>query len=240
MEAPKTTEDSEPKNTARLPWRILLIRVAVFIAFIGLAAWLYTSRTVSPAWNAHAFLALMLTWSLIRIVYSAKAARPVVASRKGAKENALLFAVSLGMFFLPMAYFAAPVLGFADMALPNWLHVIGLIAGFAGVYLFWRSHADLGQNWSATLEIKSEHRLVTTGVYAHMRHPMYTAIFLLTIAQAFLIDNWLAGLAGFAAFLTLYVLRVRSEEAMMAETFPADWPGYAARTPRLIPRWSSP
>ena len=238
MQASKMTEEPEPKQTPATA-RAILLQGLIFIAVIATVAVLYSLRAANPAWNAYAFLALLLIWSLMRFYYAAKAARPVAASRKGAKESALLFAVSLGMFFLPMAYFASPALGFADMALPHWLHIIGLIAGVAGVYLFWCSHADLGENWSATLEIKTKHRLVTTGVYAHMRHPMYTAIFLLTIAQAFLIDNWLAGPAGFFAFLVLYVLRVRSEEAMMAETFPGDWPGYAARTPRLIPRRTS-
>jgi protein-S-isoprenylcysteine O-methyltransferase Ste14 len=45
-----------------------------------------------------------------------------------------------------------------------------------GLWLFYRSHADLGTNWSITLEIREQHRLITQGVYRRIRHPMYSAL----------------------------------------------------------------
>lgn len=65
-----------------------------------------------------------------------------------------------------------------------------------GVYLFWRSHADLGGMWSAHLEVRKEHRLITHGIYSRIRHPMYSAIFLITLAQAMVLTNWIAGPIG--------------------------------------------
>jgi protein-S-isoprenylcysteine O-methyltransferase Ste14 len=38
------------------------------------------------------------------------------------------------------------------------------------VWLFWRSHADLGRNWSPSLELREGHELVTEGVYRYVRH----------------------------------------------------------------------
>jgi protein-S-isoprenylcysteine O-methyltransferase Ste14 len=98
-----------------------------------------------------------------------------------------------------------------------------------------RSHADLGINWSISLELRENHRLVTCGVYRRIQHPMYTAIFLQAIAQALLLPNWLAGPACLIAFLFMLPLRIRPEESMMLEKFGGDYVSYIGRTKRLIP-----
>ena len=49
----------------------------------------------------------------------------------------------------------------------------GAAVMLAALWLFWRSHADLGWHWSATLEVREGHALVDRGVYRRVRHPMY-------------------------------------------------------------------
>jgi protein-S-isoprenylcysteine O-methyltransferase Ste14 len=70
---------------------------------------------------------------------------------------------------------------------------------------------------------------VTTGVYRHVRHPMYAAFFLWAIAQALLLPNWIAGPVGLLGFGTLFGLRVGREERMMEATFGDAYRAYAAR-----------
>jgi len=53
--------------------------------------------------------------------------------------------------------------------------VIGIVVAIVGLWLFWRAHADLGRNWSQTLDIHGDHQLITQGVYHFIRHPMYAA-----------------------------------------------------------------
>ena len=101
--------------------------------------------------------------------------------------------VSLGGTVIPMLHLAFGIISLADYSAPIWLPVIGAALLLPGLHLFWRSHADLGRNWSVTTEIREDHTLITDGFYARIRHPMYTAIFLICIAQALLMDNWLAG-----------------------------------------------
>jgi protein-S-isoprenylcysteine O-methyltransferase Ste14 len=100
---------------------------------------------------------------------------------------------------------------------------------------FYRTHRDLGRFWSVTLEIRQTHELVTTGVYRHVRHPMYAAFFLWAVAQALLLPNWIAGPAGLVGFGTLFGLRVWREERMMEAAFGDAYRAYAARTWRVIP-----
>jgi len=68
---------------------------------------------------------------------------------------------------------------------------------------------------------------------------MYAAFWLWGIAQALLLQNWIAGLANLASFLPMYLLRVPREEQMMLEQFGEEYRLYMNRTGRVIPLfWS--
>ncbi|MBI3966613.1 MAG: isoprenylcysteine carboxylmethyltransferase family protein, partial [Chloroflexi bacterium] len=85
-------------------------------------------------------------------------------------------------------------LEFADFPMSPKLKVgagaIGTVQLSLSVFLFWRTHRDLGANWSPALEIGAQHTLVTRGVYGRIRHPMYASQALLALAQALLLPNW--------------------------------------------------
>ncbi len=104
------------------------------------------------------------------------------------------------------------------------------------LWLFWRSHADLGRNWSPWLEVHAAQTLVTHGVYARIRHPMYASIFISCIAQALLLPNWVAGPAGLVSFLAMYLERARREEDLMLHRLGTAYREYMGRTGRILPR----
>jgi protein-S-isoprenylcysteine O-methyltransferase Ste14 len=160
--------------------------------------------------------------------------------RVSAAERGLLGGLLLGMFVIPLAYSATPWLTFADYRLSpaararaGWL---GSALLAAALWLFWRSHRDLGANWSPSLEIGAEQTLTTEGVYRRIRHPMYASQWLWSAAQALLLPNWIAGWSSFATFLPLYLSRVPNEERMMLDHFGEAYRAYAARTGRVLPR----
>ncbi|OYY06503.1 MAG: hypothetical protein B7Y70_16340 [Rhizobiales bacterium 35-68-8] len=105
----------------------------------------------------------------------------------------------------------------------------------SALWLFWRTHKALGRQWSVSLELRESHKLITSGVYEHVRHPMYSAFFLWALAQALLLPNLVAGFSGFVGFGILFFLRVGEEEAMMREAFGAEYDAYCARTKRVVP-----
>lgn len=156
-------------------------------------------------------------------------------SRMDFLEKALLVLLIPGALLLPLAYLFTPWLGFADYQLPTGADLFGLLLMVAALYLFWRSHADLGQNWSQTLEVRKGHELVTHGVYSSIRHPMYASLWLWFIAQSLILQNWLAGVYPLVAFAMMYFVRLPREEQMMREFSGEKYVDYMRRTGRIFP-----
>lgn len=164
----------------------------------------------------------------------------VLERRAGPAELVGVGALGIGWGVLPLVDAATPWLRRFDWrAREPWKAAAGA-AGSAllggGLYLFWRAHRDLDDNWSPTLEVAAGQRLVTTGVYERVRHPMYTSALLMAAGQGLLLQNAVAGPAGLLGFATLYLLRVRSEERMLVDAFGPAYARYCARTGRLFPR----
>jgi protein-S-isoprenylcysteine O-methyltransferase Ste14 len=149
-------------------------------------------------------------------------------------EFVLLTLTTLG-FSLPFVWVATPVLSFADYPLRPVPFIAGIFCLALGLWFLYQSHADLGANWSITLEVREKHQLVTQGIYRHVRHPMYLALLLYSLGQALALPNWVAGPSYGVAFALLFVLRVGPEERMMLEEFGKDYEAYMARTKRLVP-----
>ncbi len=158
----------------------------------------------------------------------------IVKSRKGTLEIVLLSLMWIA-FFIPLIWIAVPAFSFAEYRLGAGPLVAGIVCFAAGLWLFFRSHADLGTNWSITLEVRDQHQLITQGVYRRIRHPMYTAFFLYSIGQALVIPNWVVGPSYLVPFTILFACRVGSEERMMVEQFGDEYTAYVTRSKRLVP-----
>ena len=160
--------------------------------------------------------------------------------RVDALERALLGLLFVGIGLVPAIYASTTWLDRADYRLPAEAQrsagVVGAALMTLALWLFWRSHADLGSNWSPSLQLREGHELVTGGVYQHVRHPMYASEWLWGVAQALLLQNWVAGWAGLALYTPLYVLRVPREERMMLHRFGEEYCAYMDRTGRVLPR----
>jgi protein-S-isoprenylcysteine O-methyltransferase Ste14 len=151
-------------------------------------------------------------------------------------EKVLLAAMFPPTLLLPLLYLFTPLLAFADYHPPALVGWCGAAVMAASLWLFWRSHADLGQNWSVSLELREGHELITHGVYRRIRHPMYASIWLWAVAQGMLLHNWLAGWSMVPAFAAMYLLRTPREEQLMCEAFGDAYREYMRRTGRLFPR----
>ena len=182
------------------------------------------------------FLAGLVIGSVIRKVYTAKS-RGIKAAKNFSSvlDIILVLVAGVGMI-VPLLYLFTPWFDFANYNLPGWCGWVGTAVFAGAIFMLWRSHADLGRNWSAKLQIAGQHSLVTNGVYRYIRHPMYTAHLLWAIGQGLLLSNWFAGWAFLVLSVPLYIIRIPKEERMMLEHFGEQYSAYMSRTGRLIPR----
>jgi len=191
-------------------------------------------------WNRwdHFYLYGLIIYVLIRGRFGARTKHnEKVVSRVDTRDRALVGLVFVGNIILPALYLFTPWLAFADYSLPTAVPWCGAAIMVVALWLFWRAHVDLGLNWSITLEMRKDHELIVHGVYRRIRHPMYAAIFLFAIAQGLLLQNWLAGWAGFVSVAVLYLVRTPREEKMMSEFFGQSYRDYMSTTGRLWPRF---
>lgn len=114
---------------------------------------------------------------------------------------------------------------------PHWnpIHILSnllIVAGFILLY----------QAWRVLFAAQKEHRLATTGPYAWIRHPQYTAF--ITIMLGFLLQ-WptIPTLILFPILVGMYVKLAKREEREVHEEFGKEWEDYAASTPGFIPRF---
>ncbi len=188
--------------------------------------------------SALVFVAFLAAYLSIRGVFMHRARRDKQVSRADARDRLLIALMGIGQIVLPLLFVWTPRLAFADRAQPAACTVLGVVAMASGLWLFWRSHADLGDSWSVTLELNADHRLVTRGVYRFVRHPMYTSFFVSGLGQALLLANWAAGPSALVAVALLVLVRVPHEEKMMIDQFGDEYRDYMRRTGGLVPRLS--
>src|SRR5258708_35584211 len=133
-------------------------------------------------WNL-VFLVGFITHVFIRGIFKQRTkANEKTVRRVDGLEKTLMAIVIPGGLLLPVVYLFTPWLAFADYHLPIFAQPCGAALMLAALWLFWRSHADLGLNWSQTLELRKGHQLIKQGVYRSIRHPMYASISLSCLA----------------------------------------------------------
>jgi len=93
---------------------------------------------------------------------------------------------------------------------------------------------ELGRRFSGLVAIQKGHTLMTGGLYRHIRNPSYLGLLISVIGWALAFRS-VAGLVLAALFLPPLIGRIRSEEALLAGHFGAEYDAYRARSWRLIP-----
>jgi len=182
------------------------------------------------------FVAMLICCFAIRIPREIQNKRSkTIESREGAKGHFLLMLAFTGSTTMPLLYLFTPWFDFADRPVSMAQGGLGTLLAIAGAMLFWKSHHDLGRQFSPTLELREAHALVSEGIYRKIRHPMYTAAFTIGAAQLCLIGNFVVAPAFLIAFSILYFARINHEEAMLLEHFGSAYADYKQKTNRLLP-----
>jgi protein-S-isoprenylcysteine O-methyltransferase Ste14 len=122
--------------------------------------------------------------------------------------------------------------------LPPLAHLLGSLLYFPGLALVLWGRLALGRMYDVSssfgAQLYAGHRLVTTGPFAYVRHPMYLGILLTALGGMLLYRTW-----TFLFLLTHFpvlVVRAHHEEQALAEVFGSEWDAYCQQVPRWLPR----
>lgn len=112
----------------------------------------------------------------------------------------------------------------------------GAVIAVGGLALVLWSRITLGKYWSRIVAVKQDHKLVQSGPYRAIRHPLYTGILTASLGTALAFGLWRTLLA-LVLLWTAFIWRAYREDEVMAGQFGAEFAAYRTRSGRLLPRF---
>src|ERR1700750_2643362 len=132
-----------------------------------------TSTTATLIWFAG-----LVGWYFIRRPFERKARKVGVSkSLLDRQELLLLTCMTIGLFLIPAIYALTGFPASLDRPFYPAIGRVGLVPLVGAVWLFRRSHVDLGRNWAVTLKGREDHVLLRAGVYRVFFHAIYFSFF---------------------------------------------------------------
>lgn len=116
---------------------------------------------------------------------------------------------------------------------------LGFFLALAGIFLALWARIHLGQYWSDKVVLKVDHRLVRTGPYAYLRHPIYSGVLLGVAGTGLLVGQW-RGVLAFVILLVNYWIKAKREEQILARAFAGVFAEHKKRAGFLLPRFGGP
>ena len=182
--------------------------------------------------------ALRITWVVVigYWLWAARSAKPTQQQESlGKRVLAYWLPLAVAVLLLgPGHWFGHSLL--REQFVPHTTLVLslGLALAVLGAALAILSRHLLGRNWSATVQLKQGHELVTRGPYRLVRHPIYTGLLLLFLGNAVMVGDW-RGLLAVAIVFASFWRKLRLEERWLVEHFGEPYRLYQARTKALVP-----
>lgn len=140
------------------------------------------------------------------------------------------------LWLSPLVYLINPAwMAWSKIGLPEWVRWLGVAIGILctlGIYWLFSS---IGSGITPTSATRKEHKLVTSGPYRWVRHPLYTVGSSMFVAFGLMADNWFIIVLGILAFIAM-ALRTPKEEANLIEKFGDEYREYMKRTGRFLPK----
>jgi len=177
-----------------------------------------------------------VAWGLYLLAFGVNHIRVRSARRDGSPEKRIRGARASDMGLL--LQFAAVALTFfirrpAAGSLP--VVLAAAVCAAVSVWLTWYSLAHLGPQWRMRAVVTSDHELIASGPYRWVRHPVYTALLGMLAANMLQFNTWEAGAAAIVVYAAGTEIRIASEDRILGEHFPEEFPAYRTRTPSWLP-----
>ncbi len=190
-----------------------------------------------PILATSVFVAVMVCWFVFAFTFVFRKKPPAATDRKrdpGSIPGVLL----QGLSYLVVWSIHRPLLTTfvsSNKTVSIVLGTIAVAAAIGSVVLVIAAVKTLGKEWSITARVVTGHKLATGGPYNLVRHPIYTGMLGMLIATGIAVSYWPALAVATLVFLAGTMIRIRSEERLLRETFGAEFEAYAQRVPALLP-----
>ncbi len=206
-----------PDTPAYGLWLLVMINSAIFIIF----AFSFTKPKTRRDWRSFGAFSAFLV-ALFTEMYGFPLTIYLLSGWLGRRYP------QLDLFSHDAGHLWNTLFGWKGDAHMNPLHLLSNLLIVGGFIV-------LGRAWTVLHKAQRDHKLATTGAYAHVRHPQYVGF--ITIMVGFLLQ-WptLLTLVMFPILVTMYVRLARREERDARTMFGTEWDTYATGTPAFIPR----
>ena len=150
-------------------------------------------------------------------------------------SRAIHLALVCGAFVLiAVPPFRAGPLGWHWLPRLRFVFLFGTAVLVASLALAVWARRHLGPYWSGTITVKEEHRLIRSGPYSFVRHPIYTGIVAGMVGTAIALGE-LRGVLSVLLLLAAYLRKIRIEEKWLVERFGQIYVDYRKKVKALIP-----
>ena len=171
-----------------------------------------------------------VSWLAAALLWSDKAEKRLGAGTELAYHIVLLVAGVL--FLVPARDTPAALRLWSVTRMEAWICVVPIALGFA---FSWWARVHLGSLWSGAITKKANHRVVDTGPYGLVRHPIYTGVLLAVFATA-AAKGTLLGLVSALMIMLGFWMKARQEERWLRDQLePGAYDAYRRRVPMLLP-----
>ncbi|HUB82369.1 MAG TPA: isoprenylcysteine carboxylmethyltransferase family protein [Bryobacteraceae bacterium] len=168
------------------------------------------------------WIVAMLGWAVFSLYWDAAGKRTAKTKSAESRWSRWLH-VSLANIALILE--VAPLRGGRFLPLSSSIMATGAAVEAAGLYLAILARRHLGLYWSGEISIKVDHRLIRTGPYRRLRHPIYIGLLAMFAGTALVTGTWVA-LVGFAMAVLAYVRKIWLEEKNLRAAFGAEYDAY--------------
>lgn len=165
----------------------------------------------------------------------AKVVRPALGEKPSVQDAGTFRALMIGSPLAVLAAGAAAYLPWFTIPSPVAAVVTGTILIVAGAVLRRYCFYALGTSFTGVVMVKQDQQIIESGLYRLVRHPSYTAAFMMFIGLGLALGSWISVAILFFAHCYLYGRRVVVEENALVDTLGAPYTEYMLRTKRFIP-----
>jgi len=142
----------------------------------------------------------------------------------------------LALWLSPFIYLVNPQwMAWSKLGLSDWVRLLGVSIGVLCVFGIYWLFSSIGSGITPTSATRTEHKLVTNGIYRYIRHPLYTVGSSMFVAFGMMADSWFIAVLGILTFI-LMAIRTPKEEANLIEKFGDEYRAYMKHTGKFLPK----